>query len=436
MVAYGYFENVTEYTACTQMTLCQSLIETLLQIGGIELNPGPVRVFLTGNFHQGDPTKFSPDTVGKQCVANSIAALLFAKLVDISLWSKQHMDGILTTGDHFYAAVQLMQRGLPELWEYDDIPKDINIFGQQFVLDKHGELFVTICRSDILNCLDDVFVKQKMEHIILCLGAHTTTGNICGYASALLKHRNKFYIFDSHSHCSIRGLPTACGSSVLLLCDTFGEVTEYLLSLCVAVNAEQLSVWKCASRKLGAPRFVPPASCQQDPHVFSAKQKYHMQRQLDDVSEKCDLLYGRIATEKAVHRKHQHELARLQKQTFSGKEPVRMKQVNMWQQQNIRELMDKTSLKIQNTQKEYDECHSMFLTLSKQISLADSEQQKNVPKNVTQRTKELSSQLQKCEQVQQQRRVTEKRDTCASQQNEGKEKCDKIHEHNRLQMRE
>ena len=100
------------------------------------------------------------------------------------------MDGILTTGDHFYAAVQLMQRGLPELWEYDDIPKDINIFGQQFVFDKHGELFVSIWQSDILNCLDDVFVKQGMEHTILCLGAHTRTGNICGYASALLKHKN------------------------------------------------------------------------------------------------------------------------------------------------------------------------------------------------------------------------------------------------------
>ena len=190
------------------------------------------------------------------------------------------------------------------------------------------------------------------------------------------------------------------------------------------------------SRKLGAPRFVPPASCQQDTRVFSVKQKYHMQRQLDDVSQKCDLLYGRIATEKAVHRKHQHELARLQKQTFSGKEPVRMKQVNMWQQQNIRELMDKTSLKIQNTQKEYDECHSMFLILSKQISPAVSEQQKNVTKNVTKTTRELSSQLEKSEQVQKQRRVSEERDTCASQQNKGKEKRDKICEQNSLHMRE
>ncbi len=99
-------------------------------------------------------------------------------------------------------------------------------------------------------------------------------------------------------------MPTACGSSVLLLCDTLREVTEYLLSLCVAVNAEQLSVWKCASRKLGAPRLLPLASCQQDTRVCLAKQKYHMQRQQDDVSEKCDLLYGRITTEKAVHRKH------------------------------------------------------------------------------------------------------------------------------------
>ncbi len=108
----------------------------------------------------------------------------------------------------------------------------------------------------------------------------------------------------------------------------------------------------------------------------------------------------------------------------------------MWQQQNIRELMDKTSLKIQNTQKEYDECHSMFLILSKQISPAVSEQQKNVTKNVTKTTRELSSQLEKSEQVQKQRRVSEERDTCASQQNKGKEKRDKICEQNSLHMRE
>ncbi len=113
-----------------------------------------------------------------------------------------------------------------------------------------------------------------------------------------------------------------------------------------------------------------------------------------------------------------------------------MKQVNMWQQQNIRELMDKTSLKIQNTQKEYDDLHSVFVTLSKQISLADSEQQKNVIKNVTKTMRELSSQVEKSEQVQKQRRISEKGDTCASQQNKGKEKCDKICKQNCLQMRE
>ena len=40
-----------------------------------------IDILVKGSFHQGDLSIFSTDSVGRQCIANCVAAVSFAKLV-------------------------------------------------------------------------------------------------------------------------------------------------------------------------------------------------------------------------------------------------------------------------------------------------------------------------------------------------------------------
>ena len=54
-----------------------------MQGGDIEVNPGPTTgklcvTAVQASFHQGDPKKFHERSVGKQCVTNSIIAIIYS----------------------------------------------------------------------------------------------------------------------------------------------------------------------------------------------------------------------------------------------------------------------------------------------------------------------------------------------------------------------
>ena len=55
-----------------------------------------------GNWHQGNTKQFSTHSVGKQCVANSCAALIYTTIVSMEKGTSQHLDLILRKGDGLY----------------------------------------------------------------------------------------------------------------------------------------------------------------------------------------------------------------------------------------------------------------------------------------------------------------------------------------------
>ena len=53
-----------------------------------------------GHFHQGNP-KFGVNS-GKQCVANSLRAMMYSQIKELREWTSFEMDLVLNTGDELH----------------------------------------------------------------------------------------------------------------------------------------------------------------------------------------------------------------------------------------------------------------------------------------------------------------------------------------------
>ena len=58
-------------------------------------------LFIRGSVHQGD-SRFSEMSRGRQCAFMSLSAFLSANYDDISTWTTEIMDRVLTEGDSIY----------------------------------------------------------------------------------------------------------------------------------------------------------------------------------------------------------------------------------------------------------------------------------------------------------------------------------------------
>ena len=57
---------------------------------------------IRGSFHQGDSRYFSIDSIGRQCMANAVAAAVYATMLPVHLWTQPTLDRILIAGDSLY----------------------------------------------------------------------------------------------------------------------------------------------------------------------------------------------------------------------------------------------------------------------------------------------------------------------------------------------
>ena len=81
-----------------------------------------------GTFHQGDSSHFSDDTLGRQCMANAVAAVVYATMLPMNYWNPPAIDRILIAGDELYRRRCNHQY---EYLQFSDIRDTEVLFGQQ-----------------------------------------------------------------------------------------------------------------------------------------------------------------------------------------------------------------------------------------------------------------------------------------------------------------
>ena len=233
-----------------------SFIALLLVRAGIEQNPGPDPhppsqgyVIVTGSHHQGDTSTFCAQSVGKQCVANSVIACIKASTTNFNKWAQADMDMILQVGDSLYQAIDKSQ----DLLEIDDIPIVVRALHQQWNVHEIESFHASVDATDIEHNLQQSFGLSPSTVIIL----GDQSG---GYAVSAMEQQGVFYIFDPHSRSSEDGLPTPHGTSILMQFATVTSMAQFVESLAKNVKATQISV----SSMHITPRSLPDQGGQQE----------------------------------------------------------------------------------------------------------------------------------------------------------------------------
>ena len=225
----------------------------LMQGNDIEMNPGPTPGNLSittvqGSFHQGDPKQFQGKSVGKQCVTNSIMAIIYSNMLPMKYWEQKHLDEILRIGDRLYQRINCSHAYLL----VSDIPNIITEFGEQYSITRNSELFGPIKNTlpaGIGQELDQSIrsmIKENMSTTgVLCIG-QTPDASLHsrlqgGSACSLVVAKNNFYIFDSHSR-DRNGKVAESGTSILLHFTTIKQHCSHIRDVCHSLNCNYYEI--------------------------------------------------------------------------------------------------------------------------------------------------------------------------------------------------
>ena len=191
-----------------------------------------------GSFHQGDSLHFSHETLGRQCMANAVAAAVYATMLPVHLWDTSSLDRILLAGDDLY------RRRCNNQYEYlqlSDIHHTEVLFYDRYVI--NGNAPMTGLVDYLIDPSPPFFTLEQaictMENIQQWTYGVLTLADVNTGSSVLLcVKQGNYYIFDSHSR-DVFGNIISNGTSVLLHMRTHNGFIRYIKTIADALNATQ-----------------------------------------------------------------------------------------------------------------------------------------------------------------------------------------------------
>ena len=194
-----------------------------------------------GSFHQGDSLHFSHETLGRQCMANAVAAAVYATMLPVHLWDTSSLDHILLAGDDLYRRRCNNQY---EYLQFSDIHDTEVIFYDQYVINGNapitGLVDYLIAPSPPFFTLEQAI--SSMENIQEWTYGVLTLADVNSGSSVLLcVKQGNYYIFDSHSRDKF-GKIISNGTAVLLHMRTHNGFIKYIKSIADDLNATQFEI--------------------------------------------------------------------------------------------------------------------------------------------------------------------------------------------------
>ena len=255
---YCIWLNIQNYHVpdLQKLQLCQFLYATyklriLLLANDIETNPGPVNEriisYVKASTHQGDTSVFTPTSAGKQCVPNSIMAIIYSKIVPLQSWESHDLDVILYNGNKLYNKINSPD----DFLLINDLPDTVTEFGMHYTIMKGQEKFGILTENNITNIGEDInsalcsMIQDMATCAIMCIGytplSYASVGLHGGSASALIITKTKCYIFDPHSR-NEDGKPGEHGTAILLIFETIKQCSLYIKDLASRLNCNYYEI--------------------------------------------------------------------------------------------------------------------------------------------------------------------------------------------------
>ena len=126
--------------------------------------------FCKASTHQGDPNVFHPQSVGCQCLPNSLMACVMVAIEQPSNWTTETMDYILHEGDKLYSNIDVGN----ELLLPSDLPTCVHINNKVYQIVRGKEAFGSFVENvaetrKILFALC-TFIQKTMTSALLYVG--------------------------------------------------------------------------------------------------------------------------------------------------------------------------------------------------------------------------------------------------------------------------
>ena len=195
----------------------------------------PDKCVAKGSFHQGNTNLFSVESAGKQCVTNSVIALVYHQQIPINAWNMEHLDDVLFNGNLLYLNIRKREDYLL----ISEIPDDIYLHEKHYKIlplpPVYGSLSETSSPlSTPLHIAIETLVAEKRT--FFCIASFGD--DLGAYSFVIMAYHKNIYIFDAHSR-NDAGLPVAEGTSVVLEFWTCSKVIKYLEHLANLLKCTQ-----------------------------------------------------------------------------------------------------------------------------------------------------------------------------------------------------
>ena len=119
-------------------------------------------VIAQGTFHQGD-RRFGSNC-GKQCVANSLASIMYSKNKDVKNWKCDDMDTILMTGNELYGFLQESSTMNNDYLLINELPSELDVFDTHYNMKYYESVSGTFDENACdLNEFNMVPLKSALE---------------------------------------------------------------------------------------------------------------------------------------------------------------------------------------------------------------------------------------------------------------------------------
>ncbi|XP_072554172.1 uncharacterized protein [Paramormyrops kingsleyae] len=202
----------------------------------ISVSHFPQAPTVRGSFHQGD-RRFGINS-NKQCVANSLMAILMCKIKNVLSWSVTDLDQVLLNGDNLYSTIRDAGR-IRDASGYlfvRDLPTEYTLNGVTFEIKYHNDMFVGLFgvseygdMRDVLMSADEA-VRSVFSRFEACL--FTIKVNTC----ALIKQGSWYVVIDSHSRRE-DGTSEALGRSILAYHSSLDSLLNHIAILGLSLDA-------------------------------------------------------------------------------------------------------------------------------------------------------------------------------------------------------
>ena len=336
-----------------------------------------------GKFHQGDISHFNPNTAGRQCMANAIAAAVYATMLPMRLWDSSTLDRILLAGDALYLRRCNSQH---DFLQFSDIHASERIFYDDYIINgtspMTGLLHYDNAPSGPFFTLEEAVSSMENVHQFT-YGVLTIADGNSGASVLLCVQQKNYYIFDSHSRDNF-GNVIPDGTSVLLHIKSRNGLIKYIRSISNQLCATQFEITVLAPVSRGYHRMMQETQHSQRKTFNSTKKEENNKEKNTSQSEPNERFK---AMQKKTENKKQHDKNR-KHQTYDRKR----KQVDITDEQLTESRKRSKCAKIENdnSSSNIEEKSNTHKRKSSQDSHFATIEQTSKPKKKNQRKHDIS----------------------------------------------